>query len=164
MKSMAKGGFLQMILAVLGVVLYVTIFSSILAAAETIRIYANIATFTALETVVEVAPTILLLGGLLGGGFVFYKGYKSSASGGTDTGGMLRMVTGALIVIVFLTLFSTILTSMYTLYTADNATEYTAFRTVVQITPTILFLTGIFAGIGTAVSGYRARKRGRARR
>ena len=160
MKSnVIRGGFLQMVLGVLGIVLYVTIFSSILTATEAIRAYANLSTFTALETVVEIAPTVLLLAGIFAGGFAYYKGYKMSGGEGSDPGGLMRMVLGVLVIILFVTLFSTILSSMYTLYSTTNASEYTAFQTVCQITPTILFLTGIFAGTMTAVSGYKARKR-----
>ena len=160
MKSKAlSGGFLAMVLSVLGVVLYVTIFSSVLAAAETIRTYANISTFTALETVIKIAPTILLLAGIFGGGVVYYKGLKSTSSGGTDAGGLLRMVLGVLVIILFLTLFTTILTSMYTLYSDSSAGNYTAFKTVTSIAPTILFLVGIFAGGATVASGYKARKK-----
>ncbi len=158
-----KGGFLAMVLSVLGVVLYVTLFSSILAALESIRGYANIATFTALATVVQIAPTVLLLGGVFAAGFGYWQGYKSVAGGRGDTGGLMRMVMGVLVIILFVTLFSTILTSMYTLWGYSNgagnvSSQYTAFQTVCTIVPTILFLTGIFAGVATTVSGARARK------
>lgn len=161
MNMKSKGGFLVMVLSVLGVVLYVTIFSSVMDAFETIRTYANIATFTALSTVVQIAPTVLLLSGLFAGAFGYWKGYQTGAK--QDASGLMRMVLGVLMIILFVTLFSTILTSMYTLWGyADGAgnvsSNYTAFQTVVTITPTILFLMGIFAGIGTAVGGYRARK------
>jgi len=158
MKGM-KGGFLAMVVSVLGVVLYVTMFSTVLTAFETLRTHTNIATFTALSTVVAIAPTVLLLAGIFAAGFGYYKGYKSTASGGSDTGGLMRMVLGVLVIILFVTLFSTIVTAMYTLYSADNASEYTAFQTVVQIAPTVLFLAGVFAGGATAAGGYRARKR-----
>lgn len=167
MRNVMKGGFLVMVLSVLGVVLYVTMFSSVLAALETIRLYANLSTFIALETVVEIAPTVLLLGGVFGAGFAYYKGFKQA--GANDPGGLMRMVLGVLVIILFATLFATILSSTYTLYGyADGAgnvsSEYTAFQTVCTIFPTVLFLMGIFAGGATAVSGYRARKRRRALR
>jgi hypothetical protein len=153
-----KGGFLAMIMSVLGIVLYCSMFSSILTAFETVRTYANISTFTALSTVVTIAPTVLLLAGLLGAGIAYAMGYKSVNEGGGDASGLLRMVMGILTIILFVTMFSSILTSMYTLYSNVSATNYTAFQTVVQITPTILFLSGIFAGGMTAYGGYKARK------
>lgn len=156
--NLIKGGFLTMVLSILGIVLYVTIFSSVLSALEAIRLYTNITTFTALSTVVLIAPTVLLLAGIFGGGFGYFKGYKSAGATGTDPGGLMRMVLGVLVIILFLSLFSTILTSMYTLYSSNNASQYTAFQTVVSIMPTILFLGGIFAGTATTVSGYKARK------
>lgn len=156
-----RGGFIAMVLAVLGVVLYVTLFSSILTGLETIRSYANISTFVALETVIKISPTILLLLGIFGGAFVYWKGYKSVAAKGGDPGGLLRMVLGVLVIILFISLFYTILTSFYSLHGFENASEYTAFQTVVTILPTILFLMGIFAGSATAAGGYRARKKSR---
>jgi len=164
MKGGMRGGFLAMVVSVLGVVLYVTMFSTVLTAFETLRTHANIATFVALETVVEIAPTVLLLAGIFAAGFGYYKGYKSSAQAGSDTSGLMRMVLGILVIILFVTLFSTIVTAMYTLHSADNADQYTAFQTVVTIAPTVLFLAGIFAGGATAAGGYRARRRRRALR
>lgn len=158
-----KGGFLAMVLAVLGIVLYTTLFSTILTAFTTLAANANISTFIAFETIIKIAPTVLLLSGLIGAGFVYWKGYGKLAAGGGDTSGILRMVLGALMIILFVTLFDTILTSFYTLWLADNATKYfIAFQTICTIMPTILFLAGIFAGIATGVGGLRARKSRRA--
>ena len=152
-----KQGFLTMVFSVLGVVLYVTMFSSVMTAIDAILDYTNISTFTALATATGITPTILLLGGVFAGGFGYYKGYKQLASG-DDASGLIRMVMGVLTIILFLTLFSTILTAMYTLYGTANATHI-AFATVTQILPTILLLAGVFAGGATATSGYRARSR-----
>jgi len=160
-KGISQGGFLAMVLSVLGVVLYVTLFATVLTAMEAVRAYANISTFVALSTVVGIAPTVLLLAGIFAGGAGYYKGYKSVAAQGGDPGGLLRMVLGVLVIILFVTLFGTILTAMYTLYSNASAGNYTAFQTVVSIAPTILFLSGIFAGGATAVGGYKARKKGR---
>jgi hypothetical protein len=154
-----KSAFLVMVLSVVGLVLYVTLFSEILSAMETIRTYTNIATFTALLTVVEIAPVVLLLAGVFGASFGYYKGFKGA--GGQDPSGILRMVLGVILIILFVTLFYTIVGAFYTLYGADNASEYTAFQTVVQIAPTVLFLGGIFAGGATAVSGARSFRRRR---
>ncbi len=156
-----RGGFLVMVLSILGVVLFVSMFSSILTAIGAVLDYANVTTFIALEVVCKIAPTVLLLAGVGIAGFGYYKGLKSA--GGNDPGGMMRMVLGVLVIILFCTLFLTILSSFYTLYAAAN-TSYIAFKTVVSILPTILFIGGIFAGTSTAVSGYRARRRSGGRR
>lgn len=156
-----KSSFIVMTMAVVGVVLYVTMFSNVLSALETIRVYANISTFTALSTVVEIAPTVLLIGGVFAASFGYYRGYQGASA--QDSAGVLRMVFGIVQIILFVSLFYTILTSFYTLYGADNASEYTAFQTVVQIAPTVIFLGGIFGGVATAVSGVRARRRSRSR-
>ena len=156
----SKSSFLVMTFSVVGVVLYVAMFSNILSGLEVIRTYTNIATFTALETVVDISATVLLIGGVFAASFGYYKGYKGASA--QDSGGVLRMVFGIVQIILFVSLFYTILTGFYTLYSADNASEYTAFQTVVAIGPTVLFLAGIFGGVQTSVSGIRAR-RGRRR-
>jgi len=158
-----KGGFVAMVLAVLGIVLYTTMFSTILSAFVTLAANTHIGTFIAFEVIIKIAPTVLILGGLLGAAFVYWKGYgKLSASGG-DASGILRMVIGALMIILCVTLFGTIIASFYVLWLADNATKYfIAFQTVCTIIPTILFLSGVFAGIATGLGGLRARRRRRA--
>jgi len=157
-----KGGFVAMVLSVLGIVLYTTMFSTILDSFIALSIHAHLSTFIAFETIIKIAPTVLLLGGLLAGALGYWKGYGKLSAGG-DTSGILRMVMGALMIILFVTLYDTILTSFYTLWLADNATKYfIAFQTVCTIIPTILFLAGVFAGVVTGVGGYRARKRRKA--
>ncbi len=151
-----KSGFMWMILSVLGIVLFVSMFSTILTALVAILEYAHLSTFTALETVVKIAPTVLLLGGVGLASFGYVKGLQGAS--GADPGGLMRMVLGVLVIILFATLFLTILSSFYTLYSATNASDFTAFQTVVSIMPTILFLGGIFAGGFTSYQGYKARK------
>lgn len=161
-----KSAFLVMTLSVVALVLYVTLFRNIMTAFDTVRTYANISTFTALSTVVTIAPVVLLLAGIFAAGFGYYKGYKGA--GAQDAAGIMRMVFGVILIILFLTLFSTILTQMYYLYIGGETANadfypsyYTAFTTVVGIAPTILFLAGIFAGGATSVSGYRSYRRRR---
>ena len=157
-----KGGFVAMVLSVLGIVLYTTMFDTILDAFVALAANTHVDTFIAFEVIIKIAPTVLLLGGLLASAFVYWKGYgKLSASGG-DANGILRMVVGALMIILFATLFDTILDSFYTLWLADNATQYfIAFQTVCTIVPTILFIAGVFAGVATGIGGARARKKGK---
>lgn len=155
-----KSSFILMTFAVVGIVLYVAMFSSILTALVTILTYANLSTFTALSTIVQIAPVVLLIGGVFAASFGYYKGYKGA--GAQDASGVLRMVFGVVQIILFVSLFYTILTGFYTLYTATNASAFTAFTTVVAIAPTVLFLGGIFGGVATAASGYKA-KRSRSR-
>jgi len=159
-----KGGFLAMVLSVLGVVLYTTMFSTVMTALGALHFDAG-TDFIAFRTVVGISPTVLFLGGIFGAAFAYWRGYKGVAGGGSDPGGLMRMVLGVLVIILFVTLFATIITAMSTLYTAysDN-TDWVAFGTVLSISPTVLFLGGIFAGGSTAVGGYRARRRRRALR
>lgn len=158
-----KSSFIMMIFAVVGVVLWCTMFLSVMEGFDSLGDYANLSTFTVMSTVVSIAPTILLIAGIFGAGFAFYKGYQGASA--QDASGMLRMVFGIVIIILFVTLFETILTNMYYLYdggTSTNASftpsDYTAWTTVVGIAPVILFIGGIFGGAMTAVSGYRARR------
>lgn len=159
----SKGGFVAMVLSVLGIVLYTTMFSTILTAFTTLAANANLSTFIAFEVIIKIAPTVLLLGGLVVGSLVYWKGYGKLAASGGDANGILRMVIGALMIILFVTLFDTILDSFYTLWLADNTSKYfIAFQTVCTILPTILFIAGVFAGVATGVGGYKARRKRKA--
>ena len=163
MKGGMKSGFMPMILSVLGIVLYVSMFATIMTGLTTLAGTSGISNFTALSTIIGIAPTVLFLGGVMGGSLVYYKGYKQSAA--QDPGGLIRMVLGVLIVILFITLFATIVTNVTTIYDLYQAnTSWIAFGTVLSIAPTILFLGGIFAGTTTAVAGYKARRGRRALR
>lgn len=161
--GLLKGGFMQMVLSILGIVLFVTMFSTIMSALTTLAGTSGVSDFIALATIIGIAPTVLLLAGVFGAGVIYYKGYKASAATGSDASGLMRMVLGVLVIILFVTLFATIVTAfktMYDLYAAN--TTWVAFGTVLSIMPTVLFIGGIFAGIGTGVGGYRARKRKKA--
>jgi len=157
-----KGGFVAMVLAVLGIVLYTTMFDTILDAFIALAANTHIGTFIAFEVIIKIAPTVLILGGLLGAAFVYWKGYGKLSAGGGDASGILRMVIGALMIILFVTLFGTIIDSFYVLWLADNVSKYfIAFQTVCTIIPTILFIAGVFAGIATGIAGIRSRRRRR---
>ena len=149
-----RGGFVAMAFSVLSIVLLVTMFSNILTGFQTLAANEHIATFLIFEIVIKIVPTILLLLWFFGSGVAFAAGYMSVSTGGGDASGIIRSVFGVMMVILFVTLFDTILDAFYVLWLADNATKYfVAFQTVVTIIPGILFLSGIFAGIGTAVGG-----------
>lgn len=163
--SNLKTGFMPMILSILGVVLYTTMFATVMTGLVALAGTAGVSNFIALSTVIGIAPTVLFLGGVFAAGLVYWKGYKSVSESGGDPGGLMRMVVGVLIVILFITLFATIVTAVNTLYSLYAAnTSWIAFGTVMSIAPTVLFLGGIFAGSATAASGYRARKSRRALR
>ena len=115
--------------------------------------------FTALETVIDIAPVVLLLAGIFGASFAYYKGYQGAQA--QDASGIMRMVLGVILIILFVTLFGTIMTAMQALAVAVNDSGYTALTTVVAIAPVVLFLGGIFAGTATGVSGAKAFRRRR---
>lgn len=152
-----KGGIMTMILATLGLVLYVTMFDNILAAFVTLSSFTNASAYIAFSTVISIAPTVLFLAGVFGAGFAYYRGYKAATGGGIN--GFYLVVIGALEIILFVTLFGTIMTAMETIRTNANIADFIALSTVVTIAPTVLFLAGIFAGGATTVGGWKRRKK-----
>jgi len=115
--------------------------------------------FIAFSTILGIMPTLLLLLGVVSAGYFYYKGYKSLSKSGTDASGLIRMVIGILEIILFVTLFATIVTNFNTLYVAYAAdTSWIAFGTVITILPTVLFLAGLFAGGVTTYGGVKARR------
>jgi hypothetical protein len=149
-----RGGFVAMVFSVLSIVLMVTLFNSILTAFQALAANTHIATFLAFSIGLKISPTILLLIWTFGSAAGFVVGYMNVSNSGGDTAGIIRMVFGILMVVLFATLFNTILDNFYILWLADNATKYfIAFQTVCTIIPTILFLSGIFAGVGTSIGG-----------
>lgn len=150
-------GFLPMVIAIVGLVVYVTMFPTVLSGLATLYTTTGVANFTAFQTILRISPTILFIAGIFGAGFAYYRGYRAYATGGGDPSGLIRMVLGVLSIILFVTLFATVLTNMNTLYSSANTT-WIAFGTVVSISPTVLFLAGLFAGGATTYSGYKARK------
>ena len=148
-----------MTLSVVGLVLWVTLYSSIITAIDTLAALAYLDNFTALETVIDIAPVVLLLGGIFSLSFAYYKGYQGAQA--QDASGIMRMVLGVILIILFVTLFATIMTAMQALAVAVNTSGYTALTTVVSIAPVVLFLGGIFAGAATGVSGVKAYRRRR---
>ena len=67
--------------AVIGIVLIAiafVVFPIILDATDTILSNANISNYTGLQSLVKVAPTIVFVGLLFGGGFLTYRGVTKS--------------------------------------------------------------------------------------
>lgn len=152
------GPFMQMVYVILGLVLFMSMFSSIMSALATLRSGAYAATFVAWTTIIGIAPAILLLGGAATAGFVYTKG--AMGTGAFDPSGLMRLVLGVLQMILFATLFDTVGTSFYTIYTtycgAANDSVWIALRVVVIILPTVLFLAGLFGGLAVAAVGAKS--------
>ncbi len=158
MKMGKYGGVMVVTLALLGLVLFASMFSTIMTALNAIRYGGTtLSNYTAFDTILGISPVILWLGGLFGAGFAYYKGYSIAA--GKDNNGFMRMVMGVLTLVLFVTLFATVLSGIETVRTGTNVTNYTAFSTVIGISPTILFLGGIFAAISSGVGGVRTYRR-----
>lgn len=163
MKAGKYSGVMVVVMALLGMILFVSMFSTIMSAINNLRYGAtSLTNFIAFDTILSIAPSILWLGGLLGAGFAYYKGY--SIVSGKDSSGFMRMVMGVLTLVLFVTMFLTVLSNVNTVYGSTNASNYVAFTTIVGITPTILFLAGIFASVSSGIQGYRQSRRRRGAR
>ena len=147
-----------MIVAVLAIVLVVSMFTTIMTALTTLADTSGVSNFIGFTTIVGIAPTLLLLGLTVGSGVMFLRGLRVASA--ADTNGIMRLVFAVLMLILFVTLFTTVATNFVTLNTSYGSnTSWIAFGTVIKIVPTILFLGGIAGAIGTGVQGYRAYRR-----
>ena len=147
--------FMGMVLTFLGIVLWATLFDTILAQFDTLMGYTHLSSFTLLQTMYQIGPVILFLGvlGLLGWGY--YKSYMTSSHAGGGVGMLMWVVFGALQILLFLALFSTVISSLYTVLQDSSIASYIALQTVVQISAAIIFLSGIFAGGWNISTGIR---------
>ena len=164
MKGASNKGFLGMIMSILGVVIFCSMFYTILTSLGTLRSASGASDFTVFQTVVGIAPVLIFLSVVIGATYLYAKSYASIAAGGADSAGLMRMILGVMEIIVFITIFGTIITSVHEVWANSagaNLTIWIALRTVTGIAPTVLFVGGLFAGGATAVGGYRARKRSR---
>ena len=64
-----------------------------------------------------------------------------------STAAFLMMVFSILGIVLFVTMFSTILTGFGTLWATVGISNYVGFATVLQIGPTVLFLGGVFGSL-----------------
>ena len=153
--------FMGMVLTFLGIVLWATLFDTILAQFDVLMGYTHLSSFTLLQTMYEIGPVILFLGvlGLLGWGY--YTSYMKSTAKGDSINMLMWVVFGALQILLFLALFSTVISSLYTILQDSSIASYIALQTVVQISAAIIFLSGIFAGgwnISTGIRNQRKKK------
>lgn len=146
-------GFLKMVISTLVIVLWVTLFSSILSGFETLRVWPTIASYPLFLIIVRIVPTVLFLVVIFGGAAIYTVGYKQAVAQGIN--GLILAVSGALEIILFVTLFATIMTGFDAIMTFGNLSQYIALSTVIALTPAVLFLLGIFGGGATAVGGAR---------
>ena len=88
--------FMGMVLTFLGIVLWATLFDTILAQFDTLMGYSHLSSFTLLQTMYQIGPVILFLGvlGLLGWGY--YNSYMNSNKQGSGVNMLMWVVFGAL--------------------------------------------------------------------
>ena len=126
---------------------------------DTLMGYSHLSSFTLLQTMYQIGPVILFLGvlGLLGWGY--YNSYMNSNKQGSGVNMLMWVVFGALQILLFLALFSTVISSLYTILQDSSIASYIALQTVVQISAAIIFLSGIFAGGWNIQPVFATRKR-----
>jgi hypothetical protein len=81
---------------------------------------------------------------------------------GSGVNMLMWVVFGALQILLFLALFSTVIGSLYTILQDSSIASYIALQTVVQISAAIIFLSGIFAGGWNISTGIRNQKKKKA--
>ncbi len=146
-------GILGMVLSVLFTILWLTVFVSLIGPFNTLFTSAN-STWIAFGIVIQVVPTLLYIAGTFGPALVYWKSYGIARGSGQN---WLIMIVGVLEIVLFITMFSTIMSSLAAILTA-NITNFIAMSTIIGISPTVLFLAGIFISIGTAIGGYKGAK------
>jgi hypothetical protein len=149
-----------MIVGILGLVLWTNMFPTILTGLVTLANLDYIANYTAFETVLKISASVIYLGGIFGMAWIQKFGYQQASSAGVNM--LIATVLGVLEIILFVTLFATVMTGIEAVRTADNVSYFIALSTVVQLSPAILFLLGLFSGGAMAVSGYKSSKKDKA--
>jgi hypothetical protein len=148
------GGLFQMILGTLGLVLFTTVFGTILTYFVTLAENSALANFLVMDILVKIGPTLLFLGGLFS--LIYFgqvKGFQRAS--GAGIGSLVMVVYGAIEVILFLAMFNVILNNFEALRTSDNLSYFIALSVCISIGPAMAFLAGLFSGVGTFVSGVK---------
>ncbi len=148
-----NGAFILMIIGVLGLVLWTNMFPTILNGLVSLANLDYLSNYTAMDTILKISASVLYLGGIFGTAWLQRMGYQRATGAGVNA--LLITVLGVLEIILFVTLFATIMSGIETIRTADNVDYFIALTTVVQLSPAILFLMGIFSGGAMAVGGWR---------
>jgi hypothetical protein len=147
----ATGGFMVMIVSFLGMVLWATLFKTVMGFFDALAAFPTASAYIVFSTIIDIAPTILFIGGVFGAGLGYRQGYRQ-ATGAAGINGLLLIVFGALEIILFLAMFPTIMTALEAIRTSATIANYIALGIVIEIAPAILLLGGLFAG-GSAISG-----------
>ena len=69
-----KGGIITMVMGIIAIAIAFIIFPIVMDATGDIITHVNIADFTGLESIAKVAPLMVFIGLLAGGGFGLFKG------------------------------------------------------------------------------------------
>ena len=153
----STGGFMIMILSFLGMVLWATMFETIMTFFDALAAFPTASAYIVFETIIQIAPTILFIGGIFGAAWGYQKGYKQATGQGINS--LLMIVSGALELILLLAMFPSIMTALESIRTMATIDTYIALEIVVQIAPAILLLGGLFMGGRSIVGGVKSRKK-----
>lgn len=74
---MRNSGAIQMGLGLVGIAIAFIIFPIVLTGVASVTSHTHIAAFTGLSDVANIAPLVIFVGLLFGGGFGMYRGYKA---------------------------------------------------------------------------------------
>jgi len=153
-------GFMVMIISFLGMVLWVTLFGTIMTFFSALAAWPSASAYIVFSTIVGIAPTILFIGGLAGGAFGYRHGYQQVTGSEEGVNSLMLVVFGALEVILLLAMFPSIMKALDGIL-ALNLTNYIALSIVIQISPAILLLGGLFAGGSTIMGGAKRLRKGK---
>ena len=149
----------QLFSKVMGFILMIIILAlapSIITANTAIGAHANITQATALSTVDDFGPPIMILALLATSGFFAYSGMKNRLKGASMKQ-MLSVVGIVIVAIIGLTLFETILTYVAALiYASAPVTQVGNFGVVIyKILPLMLYLAIVAGAAGYGAVTYR---------
>jgi len=136
---------LRIVGGVIAIVIAFVIYPMVLTATQSILTYAHIASFTGMSSVAAIAPLIIFVSMIFGGGLMVFQGAKGS---GKDLGmkNIIMIVGGLIDIVIMLLLFPTILASAYTIITDAHIADYTGLASVGAIAPLVLFVSSLFGG------------------
>jgi len=81
-----SGGMTKVVVGLVMIAVAFIIFPIVLSGASIVLGNSNIATYTGLETVVKIAPLLVFLGFLFGGGFLTFQGFRGEGGGKAGRG------------------------------------------------------------------------------
>jgi hypothetical protein len=153
-----NGGLLTMIFAALGVVVFANIFESLMTYFDAVWAVVGIEDLFLVPLMLKFGPTIILVVVIGGFAFAYMTGIGSVAA--SDANGLIRIIMAGLGLIMFIATFPDIAEIFVDLVgTYGDDPNYSMLGLALGMFPGIVLIEGIIGSVGSAVSGYRARRR-----